>query len=48
MRATPDEPRDFRLLDLPGYMAWSRRRLDGGESEAITLDVTNACCDPVK
>jgi hypothetical protein len=34
--------RDFRLLDLPGYMSWSKRVFAGGESEAIIahLDAT--------
>jgi hypothetical protein len=35
--------RAFRLLDIPGYMEWSKRRLREGESEALIahLDATN-------
>lgn len=35
--------RDYRLLDLPGYGAWSKRRLDEGESDALIahLDATS-------
>jgi hypothetical protein len=27
--------RDFRMVDLPGYMTWSSRKLAEGESEAL-------------
>ena len=35
--------RDYRLLDIPGYVAWSRRKLDAGESDAVIahLDTTS-------
>ena len=35
--------RDYRLLELPAYMAWSERALAGGESEALIahLDATS-------
>jgi hypothetical protein len=35
--------RDYRLVDIPGYMAWSRRKLDAGESDALIahLDATS-------
>ena len=26
---------DFRMVDLPGYMGWSSRKLREGESEAL-------------
>lgn len=34
---------DYRLMDLPGYMAWSEQRLDEGESDALIarLDATS-------
>ena len=34
--------RDYRLMDLPGYMAWSKRRLIEGESAELmaNLDAT--------
>jgi hypothetical protein len=34
--------RDYRLLDIPGYMAWSRRKLEEGVSDALIahLDAT--------
>jgi hypothetical protein len=36
--------RDYQLMDLPGYMAWSKRKLQEGESEALIahLDATGA------
>jgi hypothetical protein len=36
--------RDYRLMDLPGYMAWSKRKLEEGESDALIthLDATGA------
>jgi hypothetical protein len=36
--------RDFRMMDLPGYMEWSGRKLAAGESEAYIahLDATSA------
>ena len=36
--------RDYRLVDLPGYMEWSRRKLAEGESKALIahLDATGA------
>ncbi len=36
--------RDYRMMDLPGYMAWSERKLDEGESDALIahLDATSA------
>jgi hypothetical protein len=27
--------RDFRMMDLPGYMEWSERKLAEGESSAL-------------
>jgi len=41
---TPEEHHDYRLVDLPGYMAWSRQQLQYGESEALIahLDSTSA------
>ena len=27
--------RDYRLLDIPGYVEWSRGKLDAGEFEAL-------------
>lgn len=35
--------RDYRLMDIPGYMEWSRRKLDVGESDALIahLDATS-------
>jgi hypothetical protein len=35
--------RDFRMMDLPGYMAWSSRKLAEGQSEALIahLDATS-------
>ena len=40
--------RDFRMVDLPGYMDWSRRKLREGESEDYIehLDETCACLLP--
>jgi len=40
--------RDYRLLDVPGYMEWSRRRLREGVSEALIahLDATSMCLLP--
>ena len=40
--------RDFRMMDLPGYMGWSKRRLAEGESEAYIahLDATSMCLLP--
>ncbi len=40
--------RDYRLLDIPGYMAWSRRRLREGVSPALIahLDSTSMCLLP--
>ncbi len=40
--------RDFRMLDLPGYMAWSSRKLAEGESGALIahLDATSASLLP--
>jgi hypothetical protein len=40
--------REYRLVDLPGYMAWSNRKLDAGESEALIahLDATGAWLSP--
>jgi hypothetical protein len=36
--------RDFRMMDLPGYLAWSERKLAEGESSAFIahLDETSA------
>lgn len=33
----------FRMMDLPGYMNWSERKLAGGESAALVahLDATS-------
>jgi hypothetical protein len=35
--------RDYGLLEIPGYMVWSERKLSDGESEALIahLDATN-------
>ena len=35
--------RDYRLVDIPGYMEWSRRKLEEGESSALIahLDTTS-------
>ena len=40
--------RDYRLFDVPGYSAWSQRKLDEGESEALIahLDATSMCLLP--
>ena len=40
--------RDFRLLDLPGYVAWSKRKLAEGQSEALIahMDATCMCLPP--
>ena len=37
--------RDYRLLDVPGYSAWSQRKLAEGESDALIahLDATSMC-----
>jgi hypothetical protein len=42
--------RDYRLVDLPGYTAWSRRKLAAGESEALIahLDASCACLSPAE
>jgi hypothetical protein len=36
--------RDYRMVDLPGYIEWSQRKLAEGESEALIahLDATSA------
>ncbi len=36
--------RDFRILDLPGYMAWSKRKVAEGELPGFIahLDATSA------
>jgi hypothetical protein len=36
--------RDFRMIDIPGYIDWSRRKLGEGESPAYIahLDATSA------
>jgi hypothetical protein len=36
--------RDFHLVDLPGYMEWSNRKLAEGEADALIahLDATSA------
>jgi hypothetical protein len=36
--------RTYRMMDLPGYMAWSSRKLAEGESEALIahLDANSA------
>ena len=35
--------RDYRLMEIPGYVAWSNKKLDEGESPAFVanLDATN-------
>jgi len=35
--------RDYPLMKVPGYMTWSKRKLDEGESEALIahLDATS-------
>jgi hypothetical protein len=35
--------RDFAFMELPGYMAWSERKLAEGESEALIahMDCSN-------
>ena len=40
--------RDFRLVDIPGYMEWSQRKLEEGESEALIahLDATSMWLRP--
>ncbi len=40
--------RDYRLLDIPGYLEWSRRLLREGVSEALIahLDATSMCLLP--
>jgi hypothetical protein len=40
--------RDYRLLDIPGYLEWSRRKLEEGESYALIahLDATSMCLLP--
>jgi hypothetical protein len=40
--------RDIRMMDLPGYMTWSSRKLAEGESEALIahLDATSFCSVP--
>jgi hypothetical protein len=40
--------RDYRLMDLPGYMEWSERKLEEGESDALIahLDATGALLTP--
>lgn len=35
--------RDYRLLDLPGYMAWSKRKLSEGESETLIAHLDAMC-----
>ena len=36
--------RDYRMMDLPGYMAWSELKLKEGESDALIahVDATSA------
>lgn len=29
------EARDYRMFDLPGYLAWSERKLEEGVSETL-------------
>lgn len=43
-----DELRDYRLAALPGYMDWSRRVLDAGESPAFiaNLDALKVSLQP--
>jgi hypothetical protein len=43
-----DDAKDYRFVDLPGYMDWSRRVLATGESEALIahLDATSARLTP--
>lgn len=43
-----EESQDYRLAALPGYMEWSRRALDAGESEAFiaNLDALNVSLRP--
>jgi hypothetical protein len=36
--------RDYPLLQVPGYKAWSDRKLDGGESDALMLIWTPRRC----
>jgi len=40
--------RDYRMIDLPGYMEWSERKLAEGESQALIahLDATGMCLLP--
>jgi hypothetical protein len=35
--------RDFRMLDLPGYLEWSKRKLADGESEALIAHLDSMC-----
>lgn len=49
-KATEDhEPiRKYRLVDIPGYMEWSERKLDEGGNEALIahLDATSMFLPP--
>lgn len=42
------EAKDYPLLKVPGYVAWSRRKLHEGESPALIahLDATSMCLLP--
>lgn len=41
--SSDDAPRDYRLVDLPGYSAWSKRKLAEGESEAYIAHLDATC-----
>jgi hypothetical protein len=40
--------RDYRMMDVPGYMDWSQRKLAEGESDTLIahLDATSMCLTP--
>jgi hypothetical protein len=40
--------RDYRLVDIPGYMHWSQKKLAAGESQALIahLDATSMWLPP--
>jgi len=47
---TPGELVDYRLVDVPGYMDWSKRELNEGESPDLIahLDATGMCLRPTE
>ncbi len=40
--------RDYRMMDIPGYMEWSERKLDEGVSDTLIahMDATSMCLLP--